>query len=158
MTTMDNRDRNNIYKNMKINFNVINKNNLETPLFKIEEDKDLIDGLHLTPIMSLNEQIKYAHSFIGGENSLLSDNDQCNSISNLSNLFSSRNKNIEILNNINSNHKVYSKKKLDDFYNKEYIINFKNFNENKTRTQNKFYHSNKIKNDLEIYMKKIEDT
>ena len=158
MTTMDNRDRNNIYKNMKINFNVINKNNLETPLFKIEEDKDLIDGLHLTPIMSLNEQIKYAHSFIGGDNSLLSDNDQCNSISNLSNLFSSRNKNIEILNNINSNHKVYSKKKLDDFYNKEYIINFKNFNENKTRTQNKFYHSNKIKNDLEIYMKKIEDT
>ena len=32
MTTTDNRDRNNIYKNMKINLNVINKNNIETPL------------------------------------------------------------------------------------------------------------------------------
>ena len=149
MTTMDNRERNNIYKNMKINLNVINKNNLETPLFKIEEDKDLIEGLHLTPIISLNEQIKYSHSVIVGENSLLSDNDQGNSISNISNLFSSRNKNIEILNNINSNHKVYSKKKLDDFYSKEYIINFKNINENKTKTQTKFYQSNKIKDNLE---------
>ena len=149
MTTTDNRDRNNIYKNMKINLNVINKNNLETPLFKIEEDKDLIDGLHLTPIVSLNEQLKYSYNVIGNENSLLSDNSQGNSISNISNLFSSRNKNIEILNNINSNHKVYSKKKLDDFYNKEYIINFKNINESKTKTQTKFYQSNKIKIDLE---------
>ena len=149
MTTTDNRDRNNIYKNMKINLNVINKNNLETPLFKIEEDKDLIDGLHLTPIVSLNEQLKYPYNVIGNENSLLSDNSQGNSISNISNLFSSRNKNIEILNNINSNHKVYSKKKLDDFYNKEYIINFKNINESKTKTQTKFYQSNKIKIDLE---------
>ena len=149
MTTTDNRDRNNIYKNMKINLNVINKNNIETPLFKIEEDKDLIDGLHLTPIIALNEQIKYANSAIIAENSLLSDNSQGNSISNLSNLFSSRNKNIEILNNINSNHKVYSKKKLDDFYSKEYIINFKNINESKTKTQTKFYQSNKIKNYLE---------
>ena len=157
MTTMDNRDKNNTYKNMKNNFNVSNKNNLETPLFKIEEDKNLINGLHLTPIISLNEHIKYSHSVIGCENSLLSDNDQCNSITNLSNLFSSRNKNIEVLNNINSNHRVYSKKKLDDFYSKEYIINFKNFNENKTKTQTKFYQSNKIKNDLEAYMKNIED-
>ena len=149
MTTTDNRDRNNIYKNMKINLNVINKNNIETPLFKIEEDKDLIDGLHLTPIIALNEQIKYSNSAIIAENSLLSDNSQGNSISNLSNLFSSRNKNIEILNNINSNHKVYSKKKLDDFYSKEYIINFKNINESKTKTQTKFYQSNKIKNYLE---------
>ena len=149
MTTTDNRDRNNIYKNMKINLNVINKNNIETPLFKIEEDKDLIDGLHLTPIIALNEQIKYSNSAIIAENSLLSDNSQGISISNLSNLFSSRNKNIEILNNINSNHKVYSKKKLDDFYSKEYIINFKNINESKTKTQTKFYQSNKIKNYLE---------
>ena len=79
MTTTDNRDRNNIYKNMKINLNVINKNNIETPLFKIEEDKDLIDGLHLTPIIALNEQIKYSNSAIIAENSLLSDNSQGNS-------------------------------------------------------------------------------
>ena len=158
LTTMDNREKYNIYKNMKINFNFINKNNLETPLFKIEEDKDLIDGLHLTPIADLHEQIKNSSYSKVFENSLLFENEQCNNtISNLSNLYSGRNHN----NNDNSykrdSNKVYSKKKLDDFYSKEYIINFKNIKDNKTKTQSNFYDSNKSNKDIEVYIKKINN-
>ena len=156
LTTMDNRERNNIYKNIKINFNTINKNNLETPLFKIEEDKDLIDRLHLTPIPSLYEQIKNSSYSKVYENSLLSENEQCNNtISNLSNLYPGRNhNNEENLYKMDST-KVYSKKKLDDFYSKEYIINFKNIKEDKTRTQSNFYDSSKNQKDIEVYLKKI---
>ena len=158
MTTMDNRDRNTIYKNTKIfNFNFINNNNLETPLFKIEENKDLIEGLHLTPIGGLYDQIKNINNSKGYENSILFENNQCNTISNLSNLYSARNQINEIVCDINNNNtnKIYSKKKLDDFYSKEYIINFKNMIDNKTETQINFYNSNKDKNNSEIYIKKV---
>ena len=91
---------------MKINFNLNNKNNLETPLFKIEEDKDLINGLHLTNIGGLQEQIKNINNINGIENSLILENDQCNIISNLSNLYSGRNINNDIIYNSN-NVKIY---------------------------------------------------
>ena len=158
LTTMDNRDRNNIYKNMKINFNFNNKANLETPLFKIEEDKDLIDGLCLTPIAGLHEQIKNINSPKIYDNSILSENEQCkNTISNLSNLYSGRNYNNEDTSNKMDNNRIYSKKKLDDFYSKEYVINFKNINDNKTRTQSNFYDCNNNKKDIEVYIKKINN-
>lgn len=156
LTTMDNRERNNIYKNMKINFNLNNKNNLETPLFKIEEDKDLINGLHLTNIGGLQEQIKNINNINGIENSLILENDQCNIISNLSNLYSGRNINNDIIYNSN-NGNIYSKKKLDDFYSKEYIIDFKNINDSKTKTQTNFYTSNKTPKNIQISMKKFNN-
>ena len=156
LTTMDNRDKNNIYKNMKLNFNFINKNNFETPLFKIEEDKDLIDGLHLTNIEGLYERIKNTLNSKVYENSLLLENEQCNnSISNSTNL------NSGINNEYNShkiiNNKIYSKKKLNDFYSKEYIINFKNLNDNKTNTQTNFYNSHKHKREIEVFIKKTNN-
>ena len=157
MTTMDNRDRNNIYKNMQINFNFINKNNLETPLFKIEEDKDLIDALNLTSIIGFSEQIKNISNKEIENNSLLFENEQCNTISNLSNLYSGRNNNHDMLNNVTNDNNVYSKKKLDNFYSKEYIINFKNINDNKTKTQTKFYNSSRINRDDDFEIKKITD-
>ena len=154
MTTMDNRDRNSIYKNMKINYNFVNKNNLETPLFKIEEDKDLIDGLHLTPIGGLYDKIKNVNSSKENNNSISLENEQCNTITNLSNLYSGKYNNNDNLYGTNNN-KVYSKKKLDDFYSKEYIINFKNIKDKKTKTQTNFYNSNRNKNEIEIYLKKL---
>ena len=159
MTTMDNRERNNIYKSIKINFNFINKNNLETPLFKIEEDKDLIDALNLTSIVGFREQIKNVNNKGVENNSLLLENEQCNTISNLSNLCSGRNNNnnYNILNSVTNNNNVYSKKKLDNFYSKEYIINFKNINDNKIKTQTKFYNSSRINRDEDFEIQKIND-
>ena len=157
MTTTDNRDRNNIYKSIKINFNFIKKNNLETPLFKIEEDKDLIDALNLTSIVGFSEQIKNVNNKGVENNSLLLENEQCNTISNLSNLCSGRNNNnFDILNSVTNNN-VYSKKKLDNFYSKEYIINFKNIKDNKTKTQTKFYNSSRINRDEDFEIQKIND-
>jgi len=158
LTTMDNKDRNNIYKNVKLNFNFINKNNFETPLFKIEEDKDLIDGLHLTNIGGLYERIKNTLHPKAYEDSSQSEREQSNNaINNLSNVNSGIN-----INNFNtshkmSNNKIYSKKKLDDFYSKEYIINFKNLNDNKAETQTNFNISNTHKREIEFFIKKTNN-
>ena len=153
LTTMGNRDKNEGYKTMKINFNFCNTNKLETSLFKIEEDGGLVNSMGLTPLQGYVGQIKNWNSSKGYDNSLI-ENEQFNTINNLSNFDSGSN---DIRYNINSN-KVYSKKKLDNFYSKEYIINFKNnscndnYNYNKTKTQTYFYNTNK--NNAEIYTKK----
>ena len=87
---------------MKINFNFCNKNKLETSLFKIEEDGGLVNSMGLTPLQGYVGQIKNWNSSKGYDNSLI-ENEQFNTINNLSNLYSGSN---DIRYNINSS-KVY---------------------------------------------------
>ena len=96
---------------------------LETSLFKIEEDKSLIESLHLTPISYLYRQTK--NIFITYENdNELEDNEVCNSISNIYNLCPTHN-------NKDNNNNIYLKKKL---------------NVNKmSKTQNNFFKNNNDK-------------
>lgn len=91
--------------------NNTNKNNtistsFELPLFKIKEDSDLIDSLNLMPISSVF--LKCNNIFMTYENDddnqIIEENEMCNTISNISNLFTNKN-------NIQPN-QVYSKKKL----------------------------------------------
>ena len=53
ISTIGNTNRN----SRSININLNNLNTFETPLFKIEENKDVIDSLHLTPISFLYKQM-----------------------------------------------------------------------------------------------------
>ena len=87
------------------NKNKNDENKLETSLFIIEEDKNLIESLHLTPISYLYRQTK--NIFITYENdNNLEDNEICNSISNIYNLFPTNN-------NKDNNNNIYLKKKLN---------------------------------------------
>ena len=105
------------------NKNKNDENKLETSLFKIEEDKNLIESLHLTPISYLYRQTK--NIFITYENDNdLEDNEVCNSISNIYNLCPTKN-------NKDNNNNIYLKKKLSG---------------NKmSKTQNNFFKNNNDK-------------
>ena len=136
---------NNNIINKSINFNTNNKNSniFETSLFKLEENKDIIDFLHLTPISILYKQTK--NIFITYEDEDFNFNSEpYNTITNNSNVFSPRFK----LHSNNINRNVYSKKTINqnhnsDSYKTEYFLSFRN--DNMSKTQNNFYDlSNKI--------------
>ena len=107
------------------NKNKNDENKLETSLFKIEEDKNLIESLHLTPISYLYRQTK--NIFITYENDNdLEDNEVCNSISNIYNLCPTNNNKDN-----NNNNNIYLRKKLSG---------------NKmSKTQNNFFKNNNDK-------------
>ena len=142
ISTLGNTNINNKSINLNINSNN-NSNIFETSLFKFEENKDIIDFLHLTPISILYKQTK--NIFITYENDDLDFNSEpYNTITNNSNLFSPKfklqynniNKNIYSKKTINSNHKYNT-------YKNEFFISFRN--DNMSRTQNNFYDlSNRI--------------
>lgn len=136
-TISNNNDKNENNKNININFN---KNILETSLFKIEEDKEIIESLHLTPISSLYKQT--SNIFVTYDNDYEEDNELSsnNTISIISNFYSP--KNSEFNTNL-YNKKVYSKKKLNKNYNNEFIINFNKDNK-MNKTHNNFFDNNKI--------------
>ena len=128
ISTIGNTNRN----SRSININLNNINTFETPLFKIEENKDVINSLHLTPISFLYKQTK--NIFITYGNDDLDNNELCNTVSNISNLFSPKYK-------INKNN-IYSKKTIHtnrdyDTYKNEYYISFKN--DYMSKTQANFY-------------------
>ena len=142
ISTLGNNNGNNRSINLKLNN--INTNTFETSFFKIEENKDIIDCLHLTPISFLYKQTK--NIFITYENDDLDNNDPFNTVSNISNLFSPK---FKLFNNdLYKNNKIYSKKTINsnrdyDTYKNEYYLSFKNHNMSKTH--NNFYDlSNKI--------------
>ena len=139
ISTLGNNNGNNRSINLKLNN--INTNTFETSFFKIEENKDIIDCLHLTPISFLYKQTK--NIFITYENDDLDNNDPFNTVSNISNLFSPK---FKLFNNdLYKNNKIYSKKTINSNpdYKNEYYLSFKNHNMSKTH--NNFYDlSNKI--------------
>lgn len=61
ISTLGNTNINNKSINLNINSNN-NSNIFETSLFKFEENKDIIDFLHLTPISILYKQTKYFYN------------------------------------------------------------------------------------------------
>ena len=109
----------------------------ETSLFKIEENKDLIDSLHLTPFSFLYKQTKNIFITYGNED-LDEINDKCSTVTNISLLSPKPRSHINI----------YSKKAINsnrncDTYKNEYYINFKN--DYISKTQATFYDlSNKL--------------
>ena len=130
-----------IGNNKSINFNFNSNSNIfETSLFKIEESKDIIDALNLTPISLLYKQTK--NIFITYDNE---DFDNFNNtVSNISNLLSPK-----IINNINCNRNVYSRKAISPNHNydmskNEYYITFRNDKMNKTNTN--FFDLKRINN------------
>ena len=152
ISTLGNNNINN--KSININFNS-NSNILETSLFKVEENKDIIDSLNLTPISFLYKQTK--NIFISYENDDLDNlNDPCNTVSNLSNLYPPK---LQLSNNnINLNKNVYSKKNINsnheyDTFKNELYITLKKTNMSKTNTN--FFDSSKRINfiDLKDYPK-----
>ena len=152
ISTLGNNNINN--KSININFN-LNSNILETSLFKVEENKDIIDSLNLTPISFLYKQTK--NIFISYENDDLDNlNDPCNTVSNLSNLYPPK---FQLSNNnINLNKNVYSKKNINsnheyDTFKNELYITLKKTNMSKTNTN--FFDSSKRINfiDLKDYPK-----
>ena len=127
-STLGNTNRNN-NRSININLNLNNTNIFETPLFKIEENKDLIDSLHLTPISFLYKQTK--NIFISYENDEFEDNNElCNTVANISNLISPKNK---IHNNIYSKKPITLNRDYDASKN-EYYITFKNDYMSRTQT------------------------
>ena len=126
-------------KSININFNNNKHTNiLETSLFKIKENKDITDSLHLTPISFLYKQTK--NIFITYEDDDLdldNNNDPFNTVSNISNLFSPKFKLLDI----NKNNNIYSKKTInsnrDNETKSEYFISFKK--RKMSKSQNNFY-------------------
>ena len=134
-------------RSMNINYKLNNKNVFETSLFKIEENKDIIDSLHLTPISFLYKQTK--NIFITYENDDLDNNDPFNTVCNLSNLFCPK---FNLFNNdISKNKNIYSKKTINNNYDtnkNEYYISFKN--QNMSKSQSNFYDLSSRKNLLDL--------
>lgn len=138
-----------------INFNQ-STNLIETSLFKLEENKDVADSLHLTPLSFLYKQTK--NIFITYENDELdnfNDPDPYNTVSNISNFFSPKFKQYNTNKNLNINkiNTVYSKKTINsarDYDSKKsvYYINFKN--DRMSKTKNNFYHSSNHINTINL--------
>ena len=120
--------------------NIINQNIVENSLFQIEESSQIIECLHLTPISLLYKQTNKI--IITYENEDL-DNALNNTISNISNYFSSNNK-INLSNNFNN---IYSKKNINPniAFKNEYILTFKNDNTSKSQN-NLLDYNNSINN------------
>lgn len=100
----NNAKKENKIVNMKFKQNKIENNNIfENTLFKIEENKKVIESLHLTPISHIHKQIN--NIFITYDNEF--DNGFNNTLSNISNILSPK---TICDNNANNNNNIYSKK------------------------------------------------
>ena len=147
ISTLGNNNVNN-KSSININFN-LDSNIIETSLFKIEENKDIIDSLNLTPISLIYKQTK--NIFISYENDDLDNpNDPCNTVSNLSNLYPPK---YNLSNNGNVNKNVYSKKTINsnheyDTFKNELYITLKKTNMSKTNTN--FFDSSRRLNFIDL--------
>ena len=143
--------------NMKFKQNKIENNNIfENTLFKIEENKKVIESLHLTPISHIHKQIN--NIFITYDNEF--DNGFNNTLSNISNILSPK----TICGNIaNNNNNIYSKKTINTInsnnqyntFKNEYVLTFRNDNVNKNKT-NIFDENNIIFNRINLTNEKIK--
>ena len=134
LSNINNIKKNNNILNENNNYNInnnISQNIFENSLFKIEENIQIIDSLHLTPISLLFKQTN--NIFITYENED-PDNGSNSMISNISSILPQNNK-MDFDNNINN---IFSKKNENsnnDLKN-EYILTFKN--DNSTKSRNNF--------------------
>lgn len=130
--------------NMKFKQNNTDNNNIyENALFKIEENKKIIESLHLTPISHIHKQINSI--FITYGNNF--DNELNNSLSNISNILSPKSICSSNANNLNN---VYSKKTINTInvnnqyntFKNEYVLTFKN--DNASKNKNNIFDDNNI--------------
>ena len=143
--------------NMKFKQNNIDNNNIfENALFKIEENKKIIESLHLTPISQIHKQINNIFITYGDE----FDNGFNNTLSNISNILSPKSK---YGNNENNMNNIYSKKTINTInsnnqyntFKNEYVLTFKNDNTNKNKN-NVFDDNNIIFNRINLTNEKIK--
>ena len=143
--------------NMKLKQNNIENNNIfEIALFRIEENKKIIESLHLTPISQIHKQIN--NIFITYDDEF--DNGFNNTLSNISNILSPK---LICDSNTNNMNNIYSKKTINTInsnnqYNtskNEYVLTFKNDNVNKNKN-NIFDENNIIFNRINLANDKIK--
>ena len=153
----NNAKKENKIVNMKFKQNKIENNNIfENTLFKIEENKKVIESLHLTPISHIHKQIN--NIFITYDNEF--DNGFNNTLSNISNILSPK---TICDNNANNNNNIYSKKTINTInsnnqyntFKNEYVLTFRNDNVNKNKT-NIFDENNIIFNRIDLTNEKIK--
>ena len=146
ISTLENNGSN---RSINLNYKLNNKNVFETSLFKIEENKDIIDSLHLTSISFLYKQTK--NIFITYENDDFDNNEPFNTVCNISNLFPPK---FKLFNNdISKKNNIYSKKTVNpnnnyNTYKNEYYISFKN--QNMSKSQSNFYNISSKMNILDL--------
>ena len=153
----NNAKKENKIANMKFKENKIENNNIfENTLFKIEENKKIIESLHLTPISHIHKQINNIFITYGDE----FDNGFNNTLSNISNILSPKTICVNIANN---NNNIYSKKTINTInsnnqyntFKNEYVLTFRNDNVNKNKT-NIFDENNIIFNRINLTNEKIK--
>ena len=146
--------------NMKLKQNNKENNNIfENALFKIEENKKIIELLHLTPISHIHKQIN--NIFVTYEDEF--DNGFNNTLSNISNILSPKTICGNNTNNNNNNNNIYSKKTINTInsnnqyntFKNEYVLTFRNDNANKNKN-NIFEDNNIIFNRINLTNEKIK--